>query len=86
MFPLYHFLYTHGDNTFLAVGSVISHDDELVRILPHVIYHDDKLLGPPGKHRDDLVACLLQCSENGKDGGDSDSSSGTDDRTVVLYA
>ena len=86
VFPLYHFLDPHGDDSLLAVGSVIGHDNDLIRILLHVIHHDDKLLGPSGKDRDDLVACLLQCGEDGEDGCDADSSSGTDDRTVVLYA
>ena len=57
-------LHTNGYNTLLAVTSIVSHDDYLVRTLAHLIFKNDKILRPACHNRENPVACSLQSLNN----------------------
>ena len=67
-----------GHQTFLAVGAVIGHDDDLIRAFAHFFFQDDQFLGASGQHGDDAVAGGFQCLHDGQHRCDTHAASGAD--------
>ena len=84
MLALDHLLYAYRDDPFLSVGAIVGHDDHLVTVGSYFLFEDDKILRPSGKHRHDLVAGLVQGSEDREDRGDAYAASRTHHRAVFL--
>ena len=68
-----------------AVGAVVGHDDEFVGRSAHFLFEDDEVLASSGQYRDDTVAGLLECTDNGKQRRHTHSAAGTYHRAETLY-
>ena len=84
MLALDDLFHADGDHAFLAVRSVVGHDDDLVTVFFDVIDHDDKILRSSGEHRDDAVSGLLECREDGQDRCNADASPGANHGAVFF--
>ena len=84
MLALDNLFHADGDHSFLAVGAVVGHDDDLITVFLDVIDHDDKILCTSGEHRDDAVAGLFERGEYWEDGCNANATSGTHYGTVFL--
>ena len=79
-----HFFYADGDDTLFAHRAIIGHDDEFVRPLRELIFEDDEVFVTGSKDGDDLVSGFLERLSNRQHRRSSDTTAGTNDRSVVL--
>ena len=84
MFLVDEFLDAHGYYAFLAVASVIGHDDEFVAGCTHFIFHDDEVLASTSNHAEHSVACSFQCLDDREHWSHTYATTGTDHGTEVL--
>ena len=84
MFLVDEFLDTYGYYAFLAVASVIGHDDEFVAGCTHFVFHDDEVLASTCDNREYSVACSFQCLDDREHGSYAYATTCTDHGTEVL--
>ena len=73
-----------GHDTFLAVRSVVGHDDDLVGRLAHLVLKNDEILRPSGHHAQYAVAGFLQRLDDRQHRCNTQTAAGADHRTVIL--
>ena len=78
------FLDTNGYHAFLAVATVIGHDDEFVAGTANFLFHDDQFLVSSGDDREHSVASCFQGTDDREHRGYADTTTSTDDRTEIL--
>ena len=64
LFALYYLLYANSHYTLLAIRTIVSHDDDLIRMLTHLILENNEILGASGQHTDYSVAGSLERFDN----------------------
>ena len=75
---------TNGYHTFLAIASVIRHDDYLIRALTNLILKDNQILRTTSHHTQDAVAGSLQCLDDRQHRGNTQTTTCTNDSTIIL--
>ena len=77
----------HSDSyhTFLSIRTVVSHDNQFIAALPYLIFKDHQVFVPSRNNREHPVSCSLQCLYDRQHRSCSDTSTGTEYSTVVLY-
>ena len=73
-----------GHDTFLSVGTIVGHDDDLVARLAYFVFQYDKIFGTSGQNRDDSIASSLQCLYDGQHGCNANAATSTNYGAKVL--
>ena len=84
MFLLNEFLNTYRHYSLLAIGTVVGHDDHLVRTLAYLILKYDQVLRAACHYAQHTVASLLQGLDNGQHRSHSEATAGTYHGTEFL--
>ena len=84
MFLVDELLDAYGYYAFLAVASVVGHDDELIAGCTHFIFHDDEILASTCDNAEHPIARSLQRLDDRKHWSHTYATTGTDHGTEVL--
>ena len=84
MFLLEKLLHTDCYHTFLAIRTIIGHNDYLVRALAYLVLKDNQILRTTSHHRQYTIASGLQCLNDWQHGSHAKSTTSTDDGAVFL--
>ena len=75
---------TDSYNTFLAVTSVIGHDNQFVAGSANFIFHDNQFLVAASNNREYTIACSLEGTHDREHRSDTYTTASTDYCTIVL--
>ena len=84
LFALDNFFHTFRYQSFLAIRSVISHNNYLIRTFTHFLLQDNQFLGTSGQYSDHTISCSLQCLHNRQHRSYTYTTSGTNYRTEIV--
>ena len=86
MLLFYEFLDTYGNNAFLAIRAIVSHDDNLVRRFTDLILKNNQILRATSHFGEYTVTLSLQRLDDRQHGSNTQTTTSTYHRAVVLDA
>ena len=84
MLTLEHLFHSHGDNTLVAVATIVGHDNHLVAGSTHFVLKDDEVLGTACQYTDHAVTGLFHGTDNGEQGGGTHTATGAQHGSILL--